>query len=168
MHESPQDIDRLDKQIRDSISRAGAYLRSSFEMPEHSLSAAQLVRELQGIKQVALATVTARHEPRVAPIGAFFYRGDFYIPSTMEAARVRHLRRCKALSLTLIEGIDFAVIVHGTGAVLGEDAPEFETLIELQRNGQGSSVRDWGEGAFIRLDATTIYTYARYPERFPE
>ena len=166
--ESPHDVERLDEQLCASIERAGPFLRSSFEMPAHSLTAAQLIRSLQGVKTVALATVTAKSEPRVAPIGAFFYRGNFYIPTTMQAARVRHIRRQPALSLTLFEGIDLAVIVHGNAVVLVEGAPEFEALIDIQRSGQGETVRDWGEGAFIRIDATAIYTYARFPERFPE
>ena len=167
MYESPHDIERLDEQLRASIEQAGPFLRSSFEMPEHSLNAAQLTRYLQSINQVAFATVTARGEPRVAPIGAFLYRGHFYIPTTMQAARVRHIRRQSAISLTLFEGIDFAVIVHGNSVVLGEGEPEFTALVDIQRDGQGETVRDWGDGAFIRVDATAIYTYARFPERFP-
>ena len=168
MYESPQDIERLNEQLRTSIERAGPFLRSSFEMPDHSLNASQLTRYLQGIKPVALATVTARGEPRVAPIGAFLFRGHFYIPTTMQAARVRHLRRQPAVSLTLFDSIDFALIVHGTAEVLGEEAPEFAALIDIQRDGQGETVRDWGDGAFIRITGSMIYTYARYPERFPE
>ena len=168
MYESPQEIARLDEQLRSSIERAGPFLRSSFGMPEHSLSARQLVHHLQGAPTVALATVTAKTEPRVAPIGAFFFHGHFYIPTTMHSARVRHLRRRPAISLTLFEGIEFAVIVHGNVVILGEESPEFEALIDIQRETQSASVRDWGEGAFIRVDADVIYTYALYPDRFPE
>ncbi len=168
MYETAEDLERLDVQLSASIERAGPFLRSSFQMPEHSLNARQLTHAVQGVKPVALATVTSKGEPRVAPIGAFLYRGDFYIPTTMQAARVRHLRRQPAISLTLYDAIDYAVIVHGQAVVLDEDAAEFEALIEIQRSGQGETVRDWGEGAFIRIDAEMIYTFARYPERFPE
>jgi hypothetical protein len=168
VYETPHDVERLDEQLRASIEQAGPFLRSSFEMPEHSLTAAQLIRHLQGVQTVALATVTAKGEPRVAPIGAIFYRGHFYIPTTTRAARVRHVRRQPGISLTLFEGIDFAVIVHGDAVVLGEGSPDFEALIEIQRSGQGETVRDWGEGAFIRIDASAIYTFARHPDRFPE
>jgi hypothetical protein len=167
VYETADDLEKLDAQLAASIERAGPFLRDSFQMPEHSLNARQLTQAVAGVVQVALATVTAKGEPRVAPIGAFLNRGDFYIPTTMQAARVRHLRRRPAISLTLYDGIDFAVIVHGQAVILGEGTPEFEVLIEMQRSGQGETVRDWGEGAFIRIDAETIYTYARYPERFP-
>jgi hypothetical protein len=167
VHETPQDLDELDALLIASMEKAGPFLRSSFEMPEKSLNARQLCGYLDGIQTVAVATVTAKGEPRVAPIGAFLYRGRFHIPTTMEAARVRHVRRQPAISLTQFEGIDFAVIVHGSAIVLGDDHPDFATLETIQREQTGSSVREWGRGAFIRVAASTFYTFARYPDRFP-
>ena len=82
MHETNEDLAWLQSVIDHSIERAGPYLRSSFRMPTHSLSPGQLVSLLDGILEVALATVTARNEPRVSPIGALFWRGRFYIPTS--------------------------------------------------------------------------------------
>ena len=166
MQETAQDLTEFDGLLKRSIEQAGPFLRSSFEMPEKSLSAAQLCRALYGIQTVAIATVTAKGEPRVAPIGAFLFRGHFYIPTTMESARVRHVRRRPAVSLTRFDGIDFAVIVHGEAVVLGEEDPEFETLERIQRELTGSTVLDWGTGAFIRVEAFACYTFARSPDRF--
>lgn len=166
MHENSLDLDMLDELLRASIRRAGPFLRSSFEMPQKSLSARQICRYLRGIQTVALATATAKGEPRVAPIGAFLYRGRFHMPTTMEAARVRHVRRQPAVSLTLFEGIDFGVIVHGKALVLGEAHPDFDALEAIQREQSGVSVREWGAGAFLRVDANTFYTFARFPDRF--
>jgi Pyridoxamine 5'-phosphate oxidase len=166
MHETPQDIAELDELLQRSIEQAGPFLRSSFEMPEKSLSAAQLCRALDRIQTIAIATVTAKGEPRVAPIGAFLYRGHFYIPTTMESARVRHVRRRPGVSLTRFDGIDFAVIVHGEAAVLGEEDPVFATLEGIHRELTGSTVLDWGTGAFIRVEAYAFYTFARYPDQF--
>lgn len=168
MNETPEDLAELDALLHDSMERAGSFLRSSFEMPEHSLSALQLCRHLTGIQTVAFATVTALGEPRVAPIGAFLYRGKFYIPTTMEAARVRHVQRRPAVSLTRFDGIDFAVIAHGTAAVLGEDHPDFNVLEGIQRAESGASVREWGTGAFLRVEAISFYTYARFLDHIRE
>src|SRR5437868_15284789 len=93
MRETESDLAELSTLLERSIAGAGPFLRRSFEMPEHSLTAGQLVRYLDGLRTVAFATVTANGEPRVAPIGALFYRGRFYIPTTMEAARTRHIRQ---------------------------------------------------------------------------
>jgi hypothetical protein len=91
VNEAAADLERLQAVLDSSIEGAGPFLRSSFEMPEHSLSAEQLVVHLQGSLTVALATVTARGEPRVAPINALFVHGAFCVPSVAQAARARHL-----------------------------------------------------------------------------
>jgi hypothetical protein len=76
MRETAADLQRLQTLLDDSVERASTFLRSSFQMPEHSLSAAQLVAHLQGSLTIALGTVTARGEPRVAPISALFLRAQ--------------------------------------------------------------------------------------------
>jgi hypothetical protein len=168
VHETPEDIDRLQGLLDESIQKAGAFLRSSFQMPEKSLSARQLVTCLTGVPTVAFATVTSASEPRVAPIGSVFYRAEFYIPTVTSAIRSRHVRRQPAVSLTHYQGNDLAIIVHGRAELLTGDDPAFDTLETLHRSLLGDSVNDWGEGAFIRVDADRIFTFARYPEQFPE
>ena len=151
-----------------SIEQAGAFLRSSFEMPEHSLSAQQLIHYLQGSHTVALATVTARGEPRVAPIGSLFWRSHFYIPTVAQAARTRHVRARPAISLTHYAGIDLAIIVHGRAVIVSPESSDFTVLDALQQEATGESVLSWGEGVFLRIDPDVLYSYARYPESFPE
>jgi hypothetical protein len=168
VQETPEDLDRLTALLNDSIDRAGAFLRSSFEMPEKSLSANQLVTYLHGIQTIAFATTTAAGEPRVAPIGSLFFRGAFYIPTVTTAARSRHIQRRPAVSLTHYQGNDLAVIAHGQASLLTSRDPRFANLEALHRSFGSSSVNDWGEGAFIHVEARSIFTYARFPDRFPE
>lgn len=167
MHETPEDMEQLQALLDRSIERAGAFLRSSFEMPEHSLSAGQLTHYLQGIQNVAFATTTAKGEPRVAPIGSLFYRGRFYIPTVATAARTRMVTARPAVSLTHYVGDDLAVIAHGSATVIPIDHPDFAAVEGMQREASGQSVRDWGEGVFLRVEAETIVTFARYPDQFP-
>lgn len=167
MHETAEDMERLGALLNRSIERAGAFLRSSFEMPEHSLSAEQLVRYLQGIENVAFATVTAKGEPRVAPIGSLFYRGRFHIPTVATAARTRMIAARPAVSLTQYVGNDLAIIAHGTATAIPADHADFAALEAMQRASSGSSVHDWGEGVYLRVEAETLVTFARYPEQFP-
>lgn len=168
MHETPDDLEQLQELLNSSIERSGAFLRSSFQMPEHSLSAQQLATYLQGIQTVAFATVTATGQPRVAPIGSIFHRAEFYIPTVTTAIRSRHVLRRPAVSLTHYQGNDLAIIVHGQASLIGEDHQDFATLEEIHRTNGNDSVRDWGDGAFIRIAADVIYTYARYPEHYPD
>jgi len=167
-HETPADIQRLDLLLSHSIERAGSFLRSSFEMPAHSLSARQLAHYLQDRHTVALATVTARGEPRVAPIGSLFWRSHFYIPTVLQAARTRHIRARPAISLTHYAGIDLAVIVHGRAIIISPESPDFAALDALHQETAGESVQNWGEGVYLRIDPDVMYSYARYPESFPE
>lgn len=164
MQETRGDLDRLQALLNHSAQRASAFLRSAFEIPQHSLSAAQLVAQLQGLVTVALATVTARGEPRVAPISAFFLHGSFYVPTVAEAARARHIARRPAVSLTYYQETEIAVLAHGHATLIKQDDPHFGELNDTHVGCGGQSVLGWhGEGVFLRIEADSIFTYARDP-----
>jgi hypothetical protein len=167
MRETPSDLERLQALLDQSVERAGPFLRSSFEMPEHSLSAAQLAAHLQGSLTVALGTVTARGEPRVAPIAAFLLHGSFYVPTGAEAARTRHLARRPGASLTYFESTNLAVVAHGRAAIIDTDHPDFAELDATQVECGGESVLGWsGHGVYLRLEPTSLYTFARHPDQY--
>src|SRR5438034_5507704 len=128
MRETQEDIERLQALLDSSIERAGAFLRRSFQMPQHSLTAQELVECWQDVQTVALATVTTRGEPRIAPIGSLLYRGDIYIPTVATAARTRHIMKRPAVSLTLFRANELAIIVHGSVTIMSRDHADFETL----------------------------------------
>jgi Pyridoxamine 5'-phosphate oxidase len=162
MRESPADLERLQALVDRSIDAAGPFLRNSFEMPERSLSAQRLVERLQGLLTVALATTTARGEPRVAPIGALFVRGAFHVPTVAQAARTRHLAARPAASLTCFEGTEMAVIAHGRVAIVDATDAAFAELDAVQVECGGQSPTEWqGDAVFLRLDAERLFTYAR-------
>ncbi len=165
------DNDALQLVLDRSIAGAGPYLRASFQMPEHSLSAMQLTRHLEGKEwTIALATVTSKGEPRVSPIGSIFHEGRFNAPIMTTAARVKHVLRNPAVSASLYDGNDFAVVVHGHARVLRPDDDGFEPLVEWQRGlNDGRCVLDWGprdQVAFLAVDPDVIFTFARHPDRF--
>jgi hypothetical protein len=167
MREAPADLERLQTLIDRSIEGAGPFLRSSFQMPEHSLSAAQLAAHLEGALTVALATVTARGEPRVAPISALFVRAAFHVPTVAQATRARHLAARPAASLTYFEAIDLAVIVHGRATIIDAAQADFAELDELHVQHTDSSVRDWsGDGVYLRIEPGSLFTFARDPARY--
>src|SRR5881227_560748 len=132
MRETQEDIERLQALLDSSIERAGAFLRRSFQMPQHSLTAQELVECWQDVQTVALATVTTRGEPRIAPIGSLLYRGDIYIPTVATAARTRHIMKRPAVSLTLFR------VVCGQGATFhpaqGRVAERARDAFNLQKN----------------------------------
>ncbi len=167
MDETSDDIQRLQTLLDASIQQAGDFLRSSFEMPAHSLSARQIVRYWQGALTVALATVTPQGEPRVAPIGAMLIHGQIIIPTVKAAARTRHLLKHSAISLTHYQETGLAFIIHGHAEIIEADHPDFATYVQAQLAATGKSVRNWGEGVYLRVLPHAFYTYAREPETYP-
>ncbi len=165
MRETQEDIERLQALLDSSIERAGAFLRRSFQMPEHSLSAQELIDCWQDVQTVALATVTSRGEPRIAPIGSLLYRGDIYIPTVATAARTRHIMKRPAVSLTLFRENELAIIVHGHATIVSPDHADFETLENLLYAATQTKAGEWGEGVYLRIQAEAIYTYNRLPHR---
>jgi pyridoxamine 5'-phosphate oxidase-like protein len=167
MRETPADLLRLQTLLDDSVERASPFLRSSFEMPEHSLSAGQLAAHLTGSLTVALGTVSARGEPRVAPVGAFLLRASFNVPTVAEAMRARHITQRPGASLTYFEGTDLAVVAHGDAAIIDPSHPDFAELDATQVECGAGSVRDWqGHGVYLQLQPASLFTYARDPERY--
>ena len=47
------------------------------------------------------------------------------------------------------------------------DDPDFAAVEEIQRANRGASVRDWGDGVYLRVAADTFYTYVRDPATYP-
>jgi pyridoxine/pyridoxamine 5'-phosphate oxidase len=160
MRETADDLERLQRLLDDSVERASPFLRSSFQLPERSLDASSLAARLDGSLTVALATVTARGEPRVAPINAFFLRAAFYMPTVAESARARHLARRPAASLTYFERTSLAVIAHGIVEIIPAEHPAFDELDQTQVALGGQSPREWqGRAIYLHLEASRLYTY---------
>jgi hypothetical protein len=168
MRESAQDIAALQSLIDQSIDSAGPFIKQSFDMPALSLSAPRLITHLQGAVTIALGTVTSDGRPRVAPVIALFVRGSFFIPTVSNALRTRHVVNNPNVSLTLYEGNDFAILVHGTAEIVGTEHEAFEELVSIQMEVDAGDVRTWGDPVFIKIIAERIYSFARYPDQFPE
>ncbi len=104
MYETPEDIQQLQDLLDHSIERAGTFLRQSFQMPDHSLSARQLIHLWQRMQTIAFATVTRNGEililttttfthpgRRVPPGSENERKGDCSMNSEQEKARLLHL-----------------------------------------------------------------------------
>ena len=168
MHETAAELDELQALIDASMASVNPHMRDIFT-PDRRLSARQLVTYLQGVKHVALATVNAAGEPRVAPLDGLFLHARFHVSTGGQAARLHHLRRAPAVSLTHFVGDDVAVIVHGSATLMEKGHPEVGPIDELATGIYGSSPFSWGEGiTFVRVEPEVVFTYARDPGAFPE
>ncbi|MGW3566379.1 pyridoxamine 5'-phosphate oxidase family protein [Streptomyces sp. NPDC000941] len=109
----PEDLERLQRLLDDSYVLAGAHLRSIIT-PERRLDAAGVVAEMGAMRVMALATVTARGEPRVGPVDGLFYQGRLHFGSGADSLRFRHLRARPTVSASVIDGERLQITAHGT------------------------------------------------------
>jgi hypothetical protein len=169
MRHSPASLERLQAVLDHSADGAGEHLRNTFEIPDHTLSAHQLIRYLdKQPESVALATVSERGEPRVAPVHAVFYEAAFHVPTVAGAARTKHISRRPSVSLTHWVLSHVAIIVHGTVTILQPEHPDSAELNELYRASWWRSVRETGDGVYLRIEAERMFAWAQDPAQFPE
>src|SRR5271163_187054 len=117
MFESDQDLESLQALLDRSYAAAGPHLREVIT-PDRRLSVHEVCDRLNGMRLLALATVTSDRRPVVVPVDGVFYRGAFHFGSTPDALRIAHIRRNPAVSATHLPGEELAITVHGTATVL--------------------------------------------------
>jgi nitroimidazol reductase NimA-like FMN-containing flavoprotein (pyridoxamine 5'-phosphate oxidase superfamily) len=134
MHESSSDIAALQELIDRSYAAAGSHLLG-IHSARRRLSAEQVAARLTGMCLLALATVTADSRPIVGPVDGVFYRGAFYVGSSAQSLRFRHIRRRPHVSATHLPGEELAVTVHGQAVPIDlgheENAGFRRTLLEI-------------------------------------
>jgi general stress protein 26 len=162
-----QDLAELQALIDRSVDSAGRFMRETFELPDHGLTARQLTGYFEDrIRPVAIATVTAKGEPRVSPVGAVFHRTKFHIPTAEYSMRVRHVRSRPAISLTHFEPNVIAVIVHGRAEIVSPGAAEFEELEIPEQERWWHALRANGQGVCLRIEPERMFAWAKDPGQF--
>jgi hypothetical protein len=123
---------------------------------------------MRGVRQVAVATVNSKGEPRVAPVDSVLFHGRFFISTDLRSFRARHLHKNPYMSLTYFEGADPVIIANGKAGFVNKNDPEFASIDSEWVKTYGQSTLKLAESVtFIRLDMLTILAYAFHPERFP-
>lgn len=112
VHETPTDLEWLQRLLDDSYTRAGAHLTGIHTGPVR-ITAADLVTRMPGMQVFVVATVSADGRPFTGPVDAFLYRGRVHFGTSPDALRARHLRRSPAVSATHVRGEELVVTVHG-------------------------------------------------------
>src|SRR3954465_3158736 len=112
MHETAEDIERLQRLLDKSAAEAGPHLRGIIT-DERRLTAEELCNRLQGMRLLVVATVTRDGRPLAGPVDGYFLHGTFLFSSAPNSVRMRHLAARPAVSATHIPGEELAVSVHG-------------------------------------------------------
>jgi hypothetical protein len=162
VHETPEDLERLQSLLDATRDRAGEHLRGIFEGPGpfRRVEAEELAKRLTGMRLLAVATVSSRGEPRVAPVDGHFYRGRFFFSSPSNAFRIRHLKANPAISAIHFEGESLFVQVHGRAELLAPGDDGFDELDAQWKRHYGNSVTGFGPGIFIvRIEPDRMLAY---------
>lgn len=168
MLETPDEVRRLQQLLDDSAARAGAHLRGIITA-ERRLSAVQVCDRLQGMRLLAVATVTADGRPLVGPVDGYLLHGSFYFSSGKDSVRMRHLTARPSVSATHVAGEELAVTVHGRAelfAVSGPEHPELrQAMLDHYLPLQGSAFEAWLDqenpiGARIAADRMFTFSLA--------
>jgi uncharacterized pyridoxamine 5'-phosphate oxidase family protein len=164
VHETGDDLDWLQELLDRSHAGAGEHLRAIFD-DERRIPAADLPALLPGVQVLALATVTARGEPRVAPVDGLFFRGRFHFGSSERSARFRHIRARPAVSATHLRGEELAIVVHGRAVEIDPRAPEHAAFrAYLNETYPGWDDADWAAGApYARIEPSAMFTFRARP-----
>lgn len=159
MHESSAEIATLQQLLDRSLAHATGHLRSIIH-DRRSLAAAELVQLLTGMKVLAVATVTAKGEPRISALDGHFLHGTWTFSTAGSSAKARHLERRAAVSVAHIDGEQFALFSHGR-AELMQPGPERDEVDAHWTTHYGSSPWSWADDVrMYRLRMTWAVAYA--------
>jgi nitroimidazol reductase NimA-like FMN-containing flavoprotein (pyridoxamine 5'-phosphate oxidase superfamily) len=163
MHETPEDLARLQELLDRSYDSAGSHLRGIIT-PERRLTAEDLAAQLQGMCLLVLATVTRDCRPLAGPVDGVFYRGAFHFGSSPESFRFRHIAQRPQVSATHLPREELSVTVHGRAVPIDVGSPSEagfrSTLLEIYTPRYGD---DWEKfldsgPMYARIDADRMFT----------
>jgi uncharacterized pyridoxamine 5'-phosphate oxidase family protein len=166
VHETPDELTRLQQLLDDSAAAAGPHL-ASIAGADRRVGAAVLGERLQGMRLLVLATVTADGRPLVGPVDGYLLHGELYFSSGRDSVRLRHLRARPACSATHLPGEEFAVTVHGRAELFEVNDPEHgelrQAMLDHYLPQQGPSFETWLDqqnAIGARIVAEKMFTFS--------
>jgi nitroimidazol reductase NimA-like FMN-containing flavoprotein (pyridoxamine 5'-phosphate oxidase superfamily) len=165
MHESPEEIAALQALLDRSYAAAGPHLLR-IHTPERRLTAQQLSEQLQGMRLLTLATVTADGRPITGPVDGVFLHGAFHFGSSPDSTRFRHIAKRPQVSATHLPGEELSVTIHGRAAAVDVQSPEGadlrRALLDIYVPRYGAEWEQFMDSGplFARIDAERMYTFS--------
>lgn len=153
-----------------SAADAGAHLRGTFELPDHALTARQLVRYWGSGQTIALATLGRDGTPRVAPVDSLLRGTTLWVPTAGDAAKVRHVRAKPRVAFT--HWVASRVAVHGRGvaSVVGPADPDFASIDATYVSPRADwfvSYRAANTAVYVKVALESVVAWAGDPTAFP-
>jgi len=170
MHETADDLTRVQRLLDESYQAAGTHLREVIT-PERMITAVRLAEILIGMRLLVLSTVTKDCQPIAGPVDGIFFRGDFYFGSSPFSTRFSHIKRGSSVSATHLPNEELSVTVHGTATPIDIKSPQHghfrQTLLDIYVPRYG---KDWEKfldsgPLYARINATRMFTFFMQPEK---
>jgi general stress protein 26 len=160
MYETAAEMVALQELLDTSRAGATAHLRDIIN-DERAMSAAELVKALDGMRTLSVATVTARGEPRISALDGHFLHATWTFSTDGSSAKARHLAARPAVSVAFIDGERLGVFAHGRAISIGESDPDWAQTLEHWTAYYGSSPLTWGPDIRIyRLRPSWMVAFA--------
>ena len=165
MRETPAELTALQELIDASFARSSEHLRSIMEI-QRRLPAERMVAEIPSPAVLNIATVTQRGEPRVSAVDGHFLHGHWYWTTAANSPKVHQLTARPAISASYTPRDGFGIFCHGRAAFL--DGPERQMLRDHFIATYGSDPEDWGDIAYVRIDADWMVGFAMTDEEMAQ
>ncbi len=161
MDETPAELADLQELIDRSFASAGDHLRAIVR-PERRLTARQVAAYLQGVKHLAVATVTASGQPRVAPVDGLFWHGYFHFSTAASSVRARHLTARPAVSAAHVVADQVAFWTYGRAQLVRPGDAVWDAFEEHWREVyDGGAASDWApDPVYVRIVPERFFAYA--------
>jgi uncharacterized pyridoxamine 5'-phosphate oxidase family protein len=165
VNETPLEIADLQNVLDESAAHAGVHLRGIIT-DDRRLTAVEMCNLLQGMRLLAVATVTADGRPLVGPVDGYLVHGHFYFSSGHDSVRMRHLAKRPFVSFTHIPSEELAISVHGRAElfdVMSDEHPELrQAMLDHYLPKQGPAFQEWLDGSQslgARISDQKIFTF---------
>ena len=160
MYEQPEDIDWLQQLLDRSLSGASEHLRSIIR-PGRVVSAADLVGYLDGMRTLALGTVSATGRPRISGVDGHLLTGRWIFTTSGSSVKAADLRSRPHVSAAYLEGDSYGVFTHGEAEFLDPGHPDLPWVDDHLTRHYGSSPSSWGPDiVYIRIVPTWMVGYS--------
>ena len=163
MRETTTELAELQRLLDESVSTGNEHLLAIMT-PERRLSAEQMVRALDGMQVLVVATVTADGRPLTSCVDAHLLHGRWVFTTDATATKARHLAARPAVSATHARGEALGVFTHGTAEWLTPEHPDFAEVEDHLATHYGSSPSSWAPDiAYLRIEPRWMLAYAADP-----
>ena len=163
MRETADELVELQRLLDESVASRNEHL-VAIMTPERHLAAEQMVRVLDGMQVLVVATVTADGRPLTSCVDGHLIHGRWHFTTDATATKARHLAARPAVSATHARGDTFGVFTHGTAQRLTPEHLDFAEVDDHLTTHYGSSPSTWAPDiAYLRIQPRWMLAYAADP-----